>query len=475
MLDRLNLPAKTVLWILAATAILSYPTASAQETNKAATNKKLAAEPSISLDPEFGKGGLVTELWDAKTSVGALGRYLVVDRENRPVIAGNTPKQRFALARYTDEGRPDLTFAGKGKTSICIEDAKTVEAAGNAELQFTHGAAIDSKGRIVLIGKGAGLDSGRRWDFALLRYLPNGQFDKSFCEVGYRKFAAHDSWNIGLAVAIAPDCSSHVAAGYAQVEGSGLIDPLLIRFNEAGEVDEQFSAAANGSLRWLVKEGTPATATSVAIDRQGRYLVGMNAVFNNRPSWSVARLKSDGEIDETFGERGLWTAKLNPDSPLELLFSVCLDSNDRIVLGGDSHINDPFGAVGRSLAVARITDRGQSDTTFGSEATGHIVLSDYGANVTHRYGPRATVFKDRIAICGCVTGPNKKGTAFGVAVIDEIGKRIAKIEPDHFPGSIGTDQPWGLAFDSEGRLLVGGGSMSKGNRWRLALARFIVK
>jgi uncharacterized delta-60 repeat protein len=432
-----------------------------------------AAEPAVAieLDPTFGKAGRVASLWDPKGPVGALGRFLVVDDKNRPIIVGNTPKQRFAISRFTTEGEFDTTFAGTGRTSICIEDSAVVEAAGNAEIQFTHGAAIDSKGRIILIGKGAGSDPGRKWDFALLRYLPSGQLDKSFSKVGYQKFQAHDARNIGLAVAIAPDCSTLVAAGYAHIDDTNKADPLLIRFQESGDVDEAFSANANGSLRWLIKEGTSASATCLAMDAQGRYLVGMNPDTNGRPSWAVARLKSSGEIDESFGERGLWTAKLNGASFAEQIFSVSVDPAGRIVLGGLSYNAEGI----RCFAVARLTERGEYDTTFGTEDAGCVILSDYGANVAHNYGPRATVSKDRIAICGCVTGPNNKGTCFGVAVLDESGKHIAKVEPQPFAGSNGTDQPWGIAFDRENRLLVGGGSTTNGNRWRLAVARYLVK
>jgi len=431
-----------------------------------------AADPAVSieLDPTFGKAGRVATLWDPKVPVGALGRYLVVDDQNRPVLVGNTPKQRFAVSRFTTDGEFDTTFAGKGRTSICIEDSDVVEAAGNAEIQFTHGAAIDSKGRIVLVGKGAGSDPGRKWDFALLRYLPSGQLDKTFAKVGYQKFQAHDSRNIGLAVAIAADSSSLVAAGYGHLEGADRIDPLFIRFHEDGQVDEAFSSNANGSLRWLLKEDTSASATCVAMDGLGRYLVGMYATFNGRPTWALARLKIDGEIDETFGERGLWTAKLNAVSPAEQMFSVSLDDRGRIVMGGLSYNDEGL----RGLAVARLTDRGELDTSFG-QTPGFVVFDDYGANVSHIYGPRATVFRDRIAICGCITGPNNKGTCFGVAVMDETGKHIAKVDPQPFPGSNGTDQPWGIAFDRENRLLVGGGSMTNGNRWRLAVARYLVK
>jgi uncharacterized delta-60 repeat protein len=426
---------------------------------------------TIALDPSFGSGGYVAEYLDAKAQVGALGRFLAVDAEGRPVIAGNSPSQRFSIARYTAAGKPDATFAGTGKASVCIEDDATVEAAASTEVQFTHGGAIDAKGRIILIGKGAGLAPVRKWDFALLRFLPTGQLDQSFAGVGWRKFQAHEAWNIGLSVVAAPDCSV-LAAGYAQNEGGPGTDPLLIRFRESGEVDEAFSATANGSLRWLIKENTPGTATSVTLDARGRCLVVMNLRIENRYFWSVARLNSEGEIDETFGERGLWKGSLDENSPMEMAYSVVVDAAGRIVLSGYSY----DGANGlRRLAVARLTDRGRLDGEFGPDCTGHVILTDYGANVGHRYGPRAAVMKDRIAIAGTVQGAKETVQCFGVAVFDRDGKSVAKIEPRIFPGSKGVDQPWGIAFDPEGRLVVGGASQAVNNKMRFAVARYLVK
>src|SRR5437764_7569530 len=113
--------------------------------------KKAAAQDTldIALDPSFGTGGMVAELLDPKAQIGALGRFLTVDRQGRPVIAGNAPGQRFAVGRYLGDGKRDASFAGKGKTSVCIEDDATVESAAGSEVQFTHGGAIDAKGRIV--------------------------------------------------------------------------------------------------------------------------------------------------------------------------------------------------------------------------------------------------------------------------------------------------------------------------------------
>jgi len=445
--------------------------AHAQEKSGNAKLKPAApAQLTIALDPTFGQGGMVVELLDAKTNQGAFGRYLTVDPQNRPVIAGNSWGQKFAVGRFTPQGQPDTTFAGTGKTWVCIETPEVAKTPGNPDIQFTHGCAIDAKGRLVVIGKGAGIDGGRRWDFVLLRFTPEGELDKTFCEVGYRKLQAHEAWNIGLAVATAPDCSSLVAAGNAYVASSGIFDPLLIRLTEAGEIDEAFSAAANGSLRWLVNEGTSASPTGVAIDEQDRYLVGMNIFPNGRPVWAVARLKSDGEIDETFGEQGLWSGNLDPEAANERTFSTVLDLSGRIVLGGYSE--DATGL--RRLAVARITAQGQSDPTFGPSGKGHVILDGYGANVTYLYGPRAAVSKDRIAIAGSLNGVKDNTKCFGLAVMDETGASVAKIQPRLFPGSQGADQPWGIAFDRESRILVGGMSPIP-NKSRFAVARYVIK
>jgi len=441
------------------------PWLAAQENGANDTKKQPAAALSIALDPGFGTGGFVADFLEAKEQTGALGRFLAVDSQNRPVIAGNSPGQKFSIGRYTSEGRPDLTFAGKGKHSVCIEDNATVESAGNTELQFTHGGTIDAKGRVVIIGKGGGIGGERKWDFALLRFLPNGLLDKTFSEVGYRKFQAHEEWNIGLAVATAPDCSV-VAAGYAKSQS----DPLLIRFHETGEVDEKFSATANGSLRWLIKEGTPAMATSVAIDAQGRFLVGMNLV-KERWFWSLARLKPDGEIDDSFGDQGLWSKPLDPNAQIEMSFSNAVDAQGRIVMGGYS----ADGSELRRLAVARLTQSGHLDADFGPDGNGYVIVDGYGANVDYRYGPRAAVGANHIAITGPVNGAKGNIKCFGLAVMDGSGKNIAKIEPRLFPGSKGTDQPWGVAFDSENRVVVGGASQAISSKFRFADARYVLK
>jgi hypothetical protein len=104
-----------------------------------------------------------------------------------------------------------------------------------------------------------------------------------------------------------------------------------------------------------------------------------------------------------------------------------------------------------------------------------VILNGYGAKTNSKYGPRATVTKDRIAVTGVVAARDGKGQCFGLAVLDDTGTITGQLAPQAFLGSRGVDLPWGVAFDPDGRLLVAGSSLGAGGKKRFAVARFVVK
>jgi hypothetical protein len=96
-------------------------------------------------------------------------------------------------------------------------------------------------------------------------------------------------------------------------------------------------------------------------------------------------------------------------------------------------------------------------------------------DITYRYGPKAAVSKNYIAIGGAIEGEKPKSRYFGLAVIDKRDlKKVATIEPQAFPSGTGMDQPWGVVFDDKERILLGGGSQASNNKMRFAMARYIV-
>src|SRR3954465_790077 len=77
---------------------------------------------TIAPDPTFGSGGFQADHIDLKARSSDQGRFLTLDKQGRPIVAGNSTGQKFAVARYLSDGRPDATFGSVGKAAICIED-----------------------------------------------------------------------------------------------------------------------------------------------------------------------------------------------------------------------------------------------------------------------------------------------------------------------------------------------------------------
>lgn len=129
-----------------------------------------------SLDRSFGHDGLVT------TAVGEGAESVAIDSADRPVVAGNAGPGVIAVARYRTNGGLDRSFARDGLA--------TTDFGKNA----AHAVAIDSRGRIVVVGGGA--------HFALARYRRDGRLDQSFGGDGKVRSKARVTEGVAHAVAI---------------------------------------------------------------------------------------------------------------------------------------------------------------------------------------------------------------------------------------------------------------------------------
>jgi uncharacterized delta-60 repeat protein len=112
--------------------------------------------PDGRLDEGFDGDGMVTTGFGNK---GSEARSVAVDSRARVVAAGTTRVNRdrmFALARYEPDGDPDRSFGEQGKMTTSFQDE-----AGDST---ADGFAIDSRDRIVVVGH-------TRGSFALARYI----------------------------------------------------------------------------------------------------------------------------------------------------------------------------------------------------------------------------------------------------------------------------------------------------------------
>jgi uncharacterized delta-60 repeat protein len=163
---------------------------------------RAAAAPG-DLDPTFGAGGAVTT-----SGLGwAAAHALQVQPDGKIVTAGHGGAAggsvEFALVRYNPDGSLDPDFGTGGR----------VLTAFGAGYDMAHALVLQPDGKIVAAGHRAGSD------FALARYLPDGQLDPAFGTGGKITTDFGGSDEVANALVLQPD-GKLVTAGYRCL-GSG--------------------------------------------------------------------------------------------------------------------------------------------------------------------------------------------------------------------------------------------------------------
>lgn len=127
----------------------------------------LRYNPNGSLDPTFGKGGIVvTSVRDGDDQAAAL----CIQSDGKIVAAGssnNGLNYDFALIRYNKNGAIDLSFGKNGIVLTYIREGNDLASA----------VSTQSDGKILA---GGNSNSGTTNDFAIIRYDKNGKTDPAF-------------------------------------------------------------------------------------------------------------------------------------------------------------------------------------------------------------------------------------------------------------------------------------------------------
>lgn len=167
-------------------------------------------------------------------SIVAAGHTQDVD-PNSPNTAGG----RFAVARYTSDGRADTTFSGDGQT---IVDRYTNYDFG------PRGLAIDPQGKITLAGTGY-TDSGSVFNlsvFNLVRFTASGALDPTFDGDGRLTTAlgTDNGAASGASGLVLEPSGKLVASGV--VAGGGSPGWGLVRYLPDGRLDPSFGKDSSG-------------------------------------------------------------------------------------------------------------------------------------------------------------------------------------------------------------------------------------
>jgi uncharacterized delta-60 repeat protein len=185
-------------------------------------------------------------------------------------------------------------------------------------------------------------------DIALTRLLPSGIIDASFGTNGRVQFGPF-AFDQPRAVAIQPD--GKIVIGGHMVSGTQ-VNFMVARLNSNGSTDGSFGF---GGFNVMDFQGGDDLGAAMALAPDGRIVVAGNVWTGARFYFGVARFNSDGTPDNTFDVDGKQTYDFGGRTTSEAS-AVVVQPDRKIVVGG---------TIGGEFTLVRFNENGSVDDTFG--------------------------------------------------------------------------------------------------------------
>jgi uncharacterized delta-60 repeat protein len=271
--------------------------------------------------------------------------------------------QGLALA---DPGDIDGTFGTGGRV--------TTDFAGNFD--FADGVLAQSNGKIVAVGYAHTATPFEASDFAVARYLENGDPDTSFSGDGRKRTDFDGLGDQATAVARQAD-GKLVVVGSSEV-ASDDSRMAVVRYTTGGSLDTTFSG--DGKVRTGFVGLGSTSANDVAIQPDGKIVVvgsGITGAPHHRMSKpaggpgvgsdiAVARFKANGALDPSFGGDGRVSTNF---AGFDSANAVVVLPSGKIVVAGQSQTE----AGEQRIVAVRYLPGGAPDPAFDGD--GRVVVN----------------------------------------------------------------------------------------------------
>lgn len=395
---------------------------------------QLYAQPGA-LDPSFGTGGTVLTPINGTDDRG----FAVTQQtDGKLVTAGftnNGTNNDIGLIRYNPDGSLDAGFGLGGTVTTPI-------GSGNESAQAVM---MQPDGKILVAGF---THNGSNMDFAVLRYLQNGNLDTTFGTGGITTTDILSGNNQAHSIALQTDGKILLAGFY----NDGTDDDFaVVRYDSTGTLDLTF-----GGTGIVVTDFTGGgdAGRSVAVQPDGKIVVGGWASIGINFDYGIARYNTNGTLDNSFDTDGLNAVAIGPAD--DQGYSVVIQPDGKIILTGvtNNGLDQDFGLV-------RFNTNGSLDNTFDTDG---IVTTDFFVGNDLAYS--ADIQTDgKILAAGKVF--NGSGFDFGLARYLTDGSLDNSFDTDgrvftNFGGA--NDVGWAVTIQSDERaVVVGSGSISNPN------------
>lgn len=357
-------------------------------------------------DSTFGENGAVFASWGYFND-------LAIQPDGKLVVVGNRQPTELLVRRYMSDGMPDGTF-GLGGDALYVRTS--ADDRGDA-------VAVQLDGKILV----AANSSSTLW---LTRYNDDGSLDGSFGQNG-RVSSAVRAGTSNFLLALQSD-EKIVVVGTAQSESL-----FVLRYDKDGKPDSSFDVDGVAS-----HEGV---AEAVAIQADGKIVIGGHTSGNSQVGLMLLRYNSDGTMDKTFGVDGVVT-----QNSYTFGRAVALKPDGKIVVASDRIAPLSFAQFHMSgeqssqptAALLRFHQDGSQDTSFGDNGIAVIDNLDRTNRVISlSLGTNGTIL---------VAGHIAAGAAY-VARYDKDGKHVGSTS---FSGYAG-----GMVVQPDGKTVVVGSNL----------------
>src|SRR6478609_9033293 len=293
--------------------------------------------PPGSVDTSF-QGGKVL------VPVGGTDAYayaMAAQPDGKILVAGTSHDHAgdFTVLRFTRDGELDASFGSAGVV--------TTEVGPSADV--ARAIAVDDQGRIVVAGSANGTASGL--DFAVVRYLADGKLDEGFGSKGKTIVSFGDDADTAYSLLLQSDGKIVIGGDSSRGSSQTGLDFALLRLDTDGKPDSSFGEAGlvTSSIAKLSARDSIYALALQTIDGEERIVAA-----GGEGDFMLARFRSDGALDETFGEQGKVAGLFG--STIGAARALSITPEGEIVVAG--HAQHDF-------ALAKLRKSGSLDPAFG--------------------------------------------------------------------------------------------------------------
>jgi uncharacterized delta-60 repeat protein len=292
-----------------------------------------------------------------------------------------------------------------------------------------------------------------------VRYRANGTLDTSFNGSGRRVIAFTDGADsFGNAVALELD--GRIVIGGTRTNANGSVIAVA-RLRSDGSFDTSLNGNGKKFIDFGIATGRDSFGNAVAVQDDRKIVVVGTRTGAGGSDFAVARIHPDGEFDQGFDGSG----KTDVDfGPTDEGHAVAIRPDGRIAVAGTRTTTS-----GSDFAVALLRADGEIDSSFDGNGK---ATTDFGAE--ERVHAMLAQFDGKLLVVGDREG--EAGRDFALARYEENGALDAtldedgKLRIDIADGSLDTGA--GIALTPDGRILAAGTTRDTANS-ELALVRLL--